>query len=140
MRSTHFIRQVNPNNMDTFSHANVAPELGVELMDAIGVTALDLQTPDVYQKWGEIAKYMTKFQDAPAIARMVGRHAPLKERLAKVYEYVQLRRTLDGVRKRIGELPSTDTITGENLETRMLREELAREEMAVVNELQRYEQ
>jgi hypothetical protein len=126
--------------MDTFSQANISPELGVELMDALGVTALDLQTPDVYQKWTEVSKYMSRFSDAPAVARMVGRHSPLKERLAKIHEYVGLRQKLDTVKKQLSELPSSDTITGDTDEVRMQRNVLAQEEAMIVSELQRYEQ
>lgn len=126
--------------MDIFSDANVSPEVGTQLMEAVGVNALDIQTPDVYQKWSEVASYMTRFADAPAVARMVGRHTPLKERLMKVHEYVMLRQKLDGVRNRLKEIPSSDTITGDTEENRAQREQLLGEEYAVVNELQRYEQ
>lgn len=125
--------------MDTFSQANISPEVGTEIAQAVGITALDLQTPDVYAKYSEITGYFKNFQDAPAIARMVARNAPLKEKLAKVYEYVGLRKELDIVRKSLQEMPSTDTITGDTEENRMRRSELQSKEVSLLNEIQRYE-
>lgn len=125
--------------MDTFSQANISPEVGTEIAQAIGITALDLQIPDVYAKYSEITGYFRGFQDAPAIARMVARNAPLKEKLAKVFEYVGLRKELDIVRKSLNEIPSSDTISGDTEENRMKRSELQSKEVGLLSEIQRYE-
>jgi hypothetical protein len=125
--------------MDTFSQANVAPDVGAELMDALGINSLDIQTPDVYHRFTDIAKYLSRFSDAPAIARMVSHGTPTKEKLAKMYEYVGLRKQLDVIREEMKKLPSTDTITGEAPEIRTRREELQMNEYRVIEEIKRYE-
>ena len=125
--------------MDTFSQAQIAPEVGAELAGILGVTGLDLQVPDVYAKYSEITAYFSRFQDAPAIARMVARHSPLKEKLAKVHEYVGLRQSLDVLREQVKSLPLADTISGDSPEMRSLRSELEAKEYQLVNELSQYE-
>jgi hypothetical protein len=125
--------------MDTFTQANVSPEMGTEIANALGLSAFDLQIPDVYQKYSEITGYFGKFQDAPAVARMVARNAPLKEKLAKVHEYVGLRKSLDVLRESLKNIPSSDTITGDTEENRALRAELQSKESSLLSELQRYE-
>jgi hypothetical protein len=131
--------QEKNNSMDTFSQAQIAPEVGAELASILGVTGLDLSVPDVYAKYSEITAYFSRFQDAPAIARMVARHAPLKEKLAKVHEYVSLRQSLDVLREQVKSLPLADTISGDSPEMRSLRSELEAKEYQLVNELSQYE-
>ena len=125
--------------MDTFTQANIGPEMGTEIANALGLNAFDLQIPDVYQKYSEITGYFGKFQDAPAVARMVARNAPLKEKLAKVHEYVGLRKALDVLRESLKNIPSSDTITGDTEENRVLRSELQAKEQSLLSEIQRYE-
>ena len=75
--------------MDTiFSQANISTEQGVEIMQALGLDALSIQSPDTFRKYLYIAKYLEKFGDAPAIVRTVARSASLKDKLDKVYEYI----------------------------------------------------
>lgn len=123
--------------MDTFS--NISPEVGTQLLEILGVSSLDLQTPEVFAKYEYIAKYFSKFQDAPAVARMVSRSTPTKEKLAKVYEYVSLRKELDILRESLKNIPSSDTITGDTEENNSARMELQTKESNILNEIQRYE-
>lgn len=139
MKSTHSMSSVNQNNMDTFSQAQIAPDVGAELAGILGITGMDLSVPDVYAKYAEIAAYFSRFQDAPAVARMVARRATHKERLAKVHEYVKLRKELDVLKEQVKNLPSADTISGDTPENRALRDELATKEYQLVNELSYYE-
>lgn len=122
--------------METFSSANIAPEIGMEIIQALGINGLDLQNPETYNKYNEIAKYFGKFQDAPAIARMVARKSPYGEKIDKVLEYVRLRKSLDQVRSELNGLPPADTITSETDE---LRNELTSREAGIINEIKLYE-
>lgn len=125
--------------MDTFTQANIGPEIGTEIAQAVGVNALDLQDPATYARFSEITSYFGKFQDAPAVARMVARSAPLKEKLAKVYDYMALRKELDITRESLKKLPSTDTISGETEQARDERAGLQEREARLLSEIQRYE-
>lgn len=123
----------------TFSDANVSPEVGADIANIIGVNALDLQNPDTMQRYNDIVKYLGRFSDAPALLRMVTHGTPTKERLAKVYEYIGLRKKLDVLRDEMRKLPPTDTIKSEDPSVRMRREELQATEHNLITELMRYE-
>lgn len=117
-----------------FSNAGTSPENGVMLMEALGINALDLQTPEVSAKFQFVAEYFNKFSDGPALARRVGRNVSGKDKLAKILEYTQLRKGLDIVRDELKELGEDDTITNEDQ-----RNELRQREAQMIKEIQLYE-
>lgn len=118
-----------------FSEANISPEAGAELLIALGLDAFEIQKPEILRKYLEIARYFEKFSDGAQVARIVGKNANKVEKLDKVLEYTMLRRSLDEVRARKSELPSSDTVTGETPEALAL----AAEEAKLIQEIRMYE-
>lgn len=125
--------------MDTFSQANVGPEMGTEIVQALGLNALELQKPDVYARFSDIVSYMKNFSDAPLMIHRLSRNTLPQERLAKVHEYIGLRKALDGVRAELRDLPMSDMITGNTPEMRAKREELSTKETLLLSEISYYE-
>lgn len=122
--------------METFA---VAPLLGAELMEIMGLDGLSIQNPENYNKYLEVAKYFSRFEDATNVARMVSRNTPLKDRLDKMLEYTRLRRSLDETRAKKAELPSADLATNDTPEMAELRTQLDTQENFILNELAYYE-
>lgn len=122
-----------------FSQANISPVEGTELIEALGLDAWELQKPDVFKMYLDVAKYLEKFSDAGMIARTVGRSAPKAEKLAKMAEYVALRKSLDEVRQARAELPKIDMISSETPELLQKRQELDSREASLISEIRRYE-
>jgi hypothetical protein len=88
--------------MDTpFSQANISPTLGTELLLALGLNALDIQNPDILRRFTEIASYLGRFDDGLHIVRMVCANVTPKDRLDKVWGYVQLRQEMDLLKSEI---------------------------------------
>lgn len=124
---------------NTFSDANISPEQGAELVDILGINAMDLQTPDKAAKYKIIAEYFKRFSDAPGLARRVTRNVAPDERLDKMMQYTILRKNLDVLRNELNKLPPQDTITSEDPEARELRENLVAREQQMVKEIELYE-
>lgn len=118
-----------------FSEGNIGPTDGAELMQALGLDGWDIQKPDVFKKYLEIAKYLEKFSDGVNIARLVAKNSLKVEKVDKVLEYIALRKELEAVRERKAALPSPDTISGETPEAIELQSEEAR----LINEIRLYE-
>lgn len=123
----------------TFSEANISPQDGAELIGILGITALDLQTPDKAAKYKLIAEYFKKFSDGPALARRITRNVAPDGRLDKIMQYTLLRKDLDAVRSQLNELPSQDTIMSEDPNIGARRNDLMQQEARIVNEIQYYE-
>lgn len=122
-----------------FSEANTTPEIGTQLIEIMGINAMDLQTPSVASKYKIIAEYFGRFEDAPALARRITKSARGGEKLDRLLQYTLLRKDLDGVRSQLNELPSQDTITSEDPEVADLRSGLSDQEARIINEIQYYE-
>lgn len=109
-----------------FAQANISPEVGTELVQSLGLDAYELQKPDISTKFSEIAAYFSRFEDGPSVARIVSRGAPRVDKLSKVWEYVQLRKSLDEVRQQKADIPHFDMIkdeTGEDKVTMLVKKE-----------------
>lgn len=117
-----------------FSDANISAEKGTELLQALGMDALDVQKPDMFQKFMDIAKYVGKFGDGVRIARIVSHGTEKAERLSKMWEYVSLRKSLDEVRKEKSVLETSDLITDQEK-----LKGLEAQEHNLLNEIQLYE-
>jgi len=115
-----------------FSQVNLSPTQGVELLGALGMDAWDLQNPDKYAKYLVVAKYLERFEDGALIARTIGRDTLKGERIDKILEYVNLRRSLDEVRAKKSTL--TNLLTDEEERVRV-----EGEEKVLLNELMQYE-
>lgn len=118
-----------------FSEGNIGPLEGTELMQALNLTAWDIQKPDVLRKYLDVADYFKKFSDGAQIARLVSKNSLNVEKIDKVLEYIGLRKQLDAVRERKAQLPSTDTISGETPEAL----EIQAEEGRLIQEIKLYE-
>ena len=126
--------------MDTiFSDANISPENGAELVDILGINALDLQTPDKAAKYKIIAEYFKRFNDSTGLARRITRNVAPDERLDKMMQYTILRKNLDMLRGELNQLPSEDTITSEDPDTQAYRANLVARERQMVSEIELYE-
>lgn len=124
---------------NVFSDANVSPEIGAELVDILGINALDLQTPEKAAKYKIVAEYFKRFSDAPGLARRVTRNVAPDERLDKMLQYTILRKNLDVLRSELNQLPSEDTISSEDPEAKQYRENLVAREQQMINEIELYE-
>ena len=82
-----------------FAEGNIGAIEGTELLNALGLDGWEIQKPDVWSKYLEIAKYFEKFTDGANIARLVARSSPKGEKINKVLEYMNLRKQLDAVRE-----------------------------------------
>lgn len=120
-----------------FSQANLSPEQGTQLMQALGIDAWDIQNPDIFARYEHIASYLSRFSDAALLARSVGRHASKGDRLAKMTEYVNLRKALEEIRKKKAELSPHDMIKDE--EDTALRAQIDAEEQSLLKEIYEYE-
>lgn len=121
--------------MSMFSEGNIGAVEGTELMQALGLDALDIQKPDTLRKYLDIAKYFSGFTDGAQVARLVAKGTMKMERVDKVLEYIGLRKALDDVRGKKAALPSVDTISGETPEAMELKAEEAR----LIQEIRLYE-
>lgn len=125
--------------METFSDINIGPELGTELIQTLGLDALELQKPDVYARFSDIVAYVKGFADASLVVRRITRNTLPQDRLKKVSEYVALRKELDAIRGELKGMPTSDLVTGDTPEIRARREELATKESLLINEISYYE-
>jgi hypothetical protein len=118
-----------------FAEGNIGAVEGTELLNALGLDGWEIQKPDVWSKYLEIAKYFEKFADGANIARLVARSSPKGEKLNKVLEYMSLRKQLDAVREQRALLPNEDTVSGETPEAL----ELQNQENKLIQEIRLYE-
>lgn len=99
-------------------------------MDTLGLNALDIQNPTILRRFQDVAGYLGKYSDALHVARIVTSKTPPKERLDKMWGYVQLRKELQRVQSEM------DALSPEMVEE---RDRLAAEEQKRLATLDLYE-
>lgn len=122
--------------MDSFE---VPLELGQKITQAMGLDAFKILDPAAQEKYLTVAKYLSRFEDGANIASTVTRRFPAVEKADILFEYVNLRKELDGVRQQMSELPSKDMISSETPEEQERRKQLESSESALIEQISQYE-
>lgn len=90
--------------MSLFSDTKASPDMAVRLMETCCINALDIQAPDTLKRFLEVADFFGGYGDGLQVARTVLHKTPPKDRLAKAWEYVQLRKELNTLQSQVSSM------------------------------------